>query len=80
MPASATSDRAATPCGVAGAGSWLLLAALLRTLLVALLRLAQPVRLAFDGDDFGVVGEPIDQGDHARGIGKHLGPFAERAI
>ena len=32
------------------------------------------------GDHFGAVHQPVDQGDDASGIGKHLRPFGERAI
>jgi hypothetical protein len=32
------------------------------------------------GEDFGVMDETIDEGDHASGVGKDLAPFCEWAV
>ena len=46
----------------------------------SLLCFLEPVGLALDGEDFGVMDETIDEGDHASGIGKDLAPFCEWAV
>ena len=52
----------------------------LRALLGALLGFFESIRFAFEGDDLAVVGEAIDQGDDAGGVGEDLVPFGERSI
>ena len=42
------------------------------------LGLAFPIRVAFDGNNLGVMGESIDQGDRAGRIGKDRVSFLER--
>lgn len=46
----------------------------------ARLRLLEAVGLAFDGDEFGIVGQSIDKRDDTGGIGEHLVPLGEGAI
>ena len=41
------------------------------------LGITEPVAVAFDRDDLGVVGEPIDQRDGAGGVGKDRVPLLE---
>ena len=43
----------------------------------ALLRLLEAVAFALQRDDLGAVHEPVDEGDHAGGVGEDLVPFAE---
>src|SRR3954467_551394 len=40
----------------------------------------EPVGLALNGDDLGVVDEPIDQRDNAGGIGENLAPLGKGAV
>ena len=46
----------------------------------ALLGLFEAIAFAFEGDDLGSMQQPIDEGDHAAGIGEDLIPFAEHFV
>ena len=49
-------------------------------MLGALLGLFESIGLTFEGDDLAIVGEAIDQGDDASGVGEDLVPFGERTV
>ena len=41
------------------------------------LSLLAAIGLALDGEDFGMMDQPVDQGDHATGAGEDFAPFRE---
>src|SRR5208283_4244014 len=71
------SDADARAKATAATRSWLGSAPLPRTLLGAVMSFLEAVGVAFDGDDFGVVNEAVNQRDDAGGVGEHLAPFGE---
>lgn len=77
-------DDVGCPAGrrrrVGDCGSWLALSALTCALFIALTCFFDTVGLAIDGDDLGIVGQAVDQGDDAGGIGEHVFPFGEGAV
>src|SRR5271170_6123388 len=73
-------DADARARATAATRSWLGSAPLPRTLLGAVMSFLEAIRVAFDGDDFGVVNEAVNQRDDAGGVGEHLAPFGERPI
>ena len=48
--------------------------------LLSLLRLAQPVALALDHDEFGAMDQAVDERDDAGGAGEHRGPLCEGLV
>src|SRR5271165_6585991 len=74
------SDADALARATAATRSWLGSAPLPGALLGAVMSFLEAIGVAFDGDDLGIVNEAADQGDDARGVGKHLAPFGERPI
>jgi hypothetical protein len=46
----------------------------------ALAGFLEAIGFALDGDNLGVVDQPIDQGDDTGGVGKDLVPLAERSV
>ena len=46
----------------------------------SLVGLFETVGLALDGEDFGMMNEPVDEGDDASGVREDLAPFGERPI
>ncbi len=38
------------------------------------------VGVALKSNDLGVMNQPVDEGDHAGGVGKHFGPLGKRSI
>ena len=56
------------------------LGALAFALLGALAGFLEAIGFALDGDDLGVVDQPIDQGDDTGGVGEDLVPLAERSV
>src|SRR3954453_4788350 len=65
---------------LAAACSRLGFAALSGALVGAFAGFLEPVGFAFDGDDLGVVDEPVDQRDDAGGIGENLAPLGKGAV
>ena len=66
--------------GTGGLGLGVDLCALAFALLGALAGFLEAIGFALDGDDLGVVDQPIDQGDDSGGVGKDLVPLAERSV
>ncbi len=66
--------RQSAPC------SWLGSAALARALLGAFAGLLEPVGLALDGDDLGVVHEAVDQRNDAGSVGENVAPLGKGAV
>ena len=67
-------------CGTAPGFRFAPPAAFGAALLLAFLGFLAAVGVAVDGDDLGVVDEPVDEGDKAGGVWEGLAPLGEGAV